>query len=140
MGPLEFMLIGFEGNQFRGEILPEINSLREKGIIRLIDALFVLKDSDGGIFSMELSDLPPEQAQRIGNLDPGEGAWFSQDDITKVAGDLDANSSVLMLLFEHAWATAVRDAILRANGRMLANERIPAAVVDEVEAELARAA
>ena len=132
MGPLEFLVIGFEGNQFSGEIMPELDALRHRGVIRVLDLLFVKRDDSGEITSFELSDLAPEEADKL-VIDDSTGEWFVQDDIDQVGESLNYQSSVAMVLLEHLWAVPLQEATLRANGRLIADGLVPRDVVEQVE-------
>jgi hypothetical protein len=134
MGPLEFVVISFEGNKFTGEIMPEIRALREQGTIRILDVLFLKKDAAGITQAIELTDLPEVEFQELGEIEYDEDGWFSVEDVSKVGESLPENSSVAMVLFEHAWASRLADTVRRAQGRLIYHERIPAGVAQEVEA------
>jgi hypothetical protein len=134
MGPLEFVVIGFDGNHFTGEIMPEIRALRETGTIRILDLLFLKKDAAGTTQAIELTDLPEVEFQELGEIEYDEDGWFSVEDVSKVGESLPENSSVAMLLFEHAWASRLADTVRRAQGRLIYDERIPVSIVEEVEA------
>ncbi len=133
MGPLEFVVIGFEGNRFTGEIIPELRSLRERDLIRVLDLVFVSRDDSGDITTMELSDLPEDAEANLTVLDRDPGDWFAQDDIDQVAESLENDSSVAMVLFEHTWAVPLDRAVHRANGKLLAEGIVPRDVVAGVE-------
>src|SRR5437763_16968957 len=68
LGPLEYLVVGFEGNRFTGQILSELRAAREKGIIRVVDLFVLKKDENGNVTSMELSDLSGEEAEQFGSL------------------------------------------------------------------------
>lgn len=136
LGPLQFMIIGFDGNRFTGEILPELNELRSRKLIRLLDLVFIRRDGQDEITSLELSDLPEEDMQHFA-LEDGEGAaWFAQDDLEQIGATLPEHSSVAMLLVEHLWAEPLQAATRKANGRVIAEGMVPREVVAEVEALL----
>jgi uncharacterized membrane protein len=61
IGSLEYVVIGFEDDQFTNEILPELNAIQEKGLIRVVDLLFVMKDTDGTMTVREVSELGDEE-------------------------------------------------------------------------------
>jgi len=98
LGPLEYVLIGFEGNRFTGQILPELVAARDKGIIRVIDLLLILKDEQGNTAVMELSDLNSEETERLGPIAGDLLEVLEQDDVEAVAGYLPNNSSAALLL------------------------------------------
>jgi hypothetical protein len=130
IGPLEALIVEFPGNKFTGEIAPALRAIVDKGIIRVIDLVFITKDAEGTITTLELSDLDLETAAIFEPIAADIAGLLSLEDITYVAGKMAANSSVGMLVFEHTWATELRDAIVNAHGRLIAQERIPHAVVE----------
>lgn len=136
-GPIELLVVRFPGNQFRGEIIPAMEELVENGTVRIIDLLFVQKDANGDLTIIELSELPNEDLEAFDPLVDDVGGMISEDDALIFAGSLEPNSSAGMLLFENVWATRFSKAVRNANGEVLLNERIPRAVIDELEAALA---
>jgi hypothetical protein len=133
MGPLEFLVIGFEGNRFNGEIMPELEALRRRQLIRVLDLVFVHKDDNGTVSSFELSDLPADEAARLTVLEDGAKDWFALDDIEQIAASLSNETAVALLLIEHRWALPLDTAIQRANGTLLAEGLVPRDLVAEVE-------
>lgn len=129
MGPVEYLIIGFPGNKFKGEIVPEITELINNGIIRIIDLVFIKKDENGNIKTIEMSELDDEEGLAFDYIEHEINDLLNKEDITLAAQKLEPNTSALMLVFENAWATRLRDAIVNANGKLLENARIPAAVV-----------
>jgi hypothetical protein len=132
-GPAELIVIKFPGNQFRGEILPALADLVETRTIRLIDMLVVIKDTDGSVTYLEGKEAFPD-GPFVGTI--GDADLLGADDVDQIAAELEPNSSAGMLLFEHLWAATFTQAIRDAGGQLIMNERIPAAVVEEVERAL----
>ena len=130
MRPVEYLVIEFPGNQFKGEIVPALAELTENGTIRILDLLFIKKDEEGNVLSFELSALAPEEAAPFEDLDGDISDLLNDEDILMAADMLDPNSSAALLVFENVWATRLRDAIMNANGRLVDNGRIPAAIVE----------
>jgi hypothetical protein len=124
------MVIEFPGNQFKGEIIPALREVVDAGVIRIIDLVFVRKDDRGSVSVMELKDLQKDAADAFAPLARDASTLFAEDDLEKVSEIMESNSSVALLLFEHVWATRFRDAVLNANGRVIAGERIPKERVD----------
>ncbi len=137
MGPVEFVVIRFDGNKFRGEILPELEAIRSKGIVRLIDLLFVMKDRDGKVAVREISDLTGGEGHKFGSLASDLVPMLSQDDVETVARDMPNNSSQALILFEHTWATRLKQAVLNAGGEVVSQGRVPPEVVEQVQQEVA---
>ena len=130
MGPVEYLVVEFPGNKFKGEIVPALKELTDNGTIRVIDLVFVRRDEDGSATWIELSDLPIEDAAPFDDLDGEFGGLLNEEDILIMADLVQPNNSAAVLVFENVWATRLRDAIVGAGGRLVDNARIPAAVVD----------
>jgi len=130
--------IGFPGNEFNGEILPELERLVEANTISIIDGLFLQKGEDGEVKFFELEDVGADEgvARLAALLDQVEGL-ISDEDVTELAAGLAPNSSAAILVFEHTWAKPLRDAIIGSGGVLAANFRVPGMVVDELLDELA---
>ena len=130
MGPVEYLVVEFPGNQFKGEIVPALVDLTTNGIIRIIDLIFIRKDEEGTVSWQELSDLPGGEAAAFDDLDGEVIDLLNEEDIVKTAEALNPNSSAALLVYEHVWATRMRDAVVNAVGRRVDNGRIPADVGD----------
>jgi hypothetical protein len=134
LGPVELLVVKFPGNRFRGEIVPALSELVESGTINIIDFLFVKKDATGVVTAVELNDVEPDTYALLDPLVGEVEGLLAEDDVQRFASMLEPDSSVGMMLFENVWATRFRDAVVRADGELVLNERIPKAVVDELVA------
>ncbi len=139
LGPLEYLVVGFEGNRFTGQILAELRAAQEKGIIRVVDLLLLTKDESGNFATVDLSDLSGEEAEQVGPIAGNMLQVLEPDDIEAAASNIPNNSSAGLLLFEHTWALGLKQAILNAGGIPLAGGLVAPAVVQQLEAELAQA-
>ena len=146
IGPVQLLVIGFEHPDFEGEIIAELEKLRESDTVRVIDALAVYKDADGELEAMHLSNLSRDEAIEFGSkvaaliglgfageegLEAGaemgaemaaEGGveFFSEEEEWDVIAEIPNDSAAALLLLEHHWAIPLRDAIARAGGFRLA--------------------
>ena len=130
MGPVEYIIVEFPGNQFKGEIVPALRELTSNGTIRIIDLIFIKKDAAGNVQSYELSTLGAEEAAPFDDVDGEIDNLLNDDDIQMAATKLDNNSSAALMVYEHAWVTRLRDAVRNANGRVIENEYIPREIVE----------
>ncbi|MER7733899.1 DUF6325 family protein [Streptomyces erythrochromogenes] len=130
IGPVEYVVIAFPGNRFRGEIAPELKALVASGTVRILDLTFIKKDEDGSVSFVELDALDPSEASVFDDIEGEVGGLFSEEDLALIAEDLVPNSSAAMLVWEDTWAAGITGAIRRAGGELVAHERIPAAVVE----------
>ena len=130
IGPIEYMIVAFPGNRFKGEIVPALQELVNAGTIRIIDLAFVMKDADGAVVTAEMADLDPDVFKAFDALSSKTLGLLNEEDLAAAGEELDPNSSAALLVWEDVWATKVRDAIRNAGGELLDLERIPGVVVD----------
>ena len=141
IGPVQLIVLGFEHPEFHGEIIAELERLRESDTVRVIDALAVHKDAGGEIEVAHLSNLSKDEAIELGSMvgalvglgiegeegtDAGAAAGaeaaadgiraFSDEDAWDVIEEIPNDSAAALLLIEHHWAVPLRDAIVRAGG------------------------
>ena len=129
IGPVDFAVIAFPGNQFRGEIAPAISELVDAGTIRVIDIAFVGKGSGGDAVAMELTELDPEVQAALESAGVEVGGLFNEDDLMDIAADLEPNNSAAVLVWENVWARKVTPAMRDAGGELVTFERLPHEVV-----------
>jgi uncharacterized membrane protein len=140
LAPVDYMIVAFPGNQFKGEIAPALADLVEKGTIRIIDLAFVAKDADGNIGAFELTDIDPEVRRGFENMGVEVNGLFNEDDLQAAGEELEPNSSAALLVWENLWAKDVAQAIRDAGGELLDFERLPHEVVQAArDAALANA-
>jgi uncharacterized membrane protein len=141
IGPVQLVVLGFVEPDFRGEVISELEKLRENDAVRVIDAVGVYKHADGEIEIKHLSTLTPDQAVEFGatvgalvglGVAGEEGAMegaelgaemaadgmdvFEGADQWDVIEDIPPNTAAALILLEHHWAVGVRDAVVRAGG------------------------
>lgn len=136
MGPVEYLVVEFPGNQFSGEIVPALIDLVESDTIHIIDLLFIKKDEEGNVSSFELTTLPEDEAAPFEDLEGDVYDLLSEEDILIEAELLAPGSSGAILLFENVWAERFATAVRNANGRVVDNARIPMEIVDAAMAAL----
>ena len=148
IGPVQLIVLGFEHPEFHGEIIEELERLRESDTVRVIDALAVHKDADGEIEVAHLSNLTKDEAIELGTkigaliglgiegeegMEAGAEAGaeaaaegngvhvFSDEEAWDVLEDIPNDSAAALILLEHHWAVPLRDAIARAGGFRLSD-------------------
>ncbi len=136
LGPLEYLVVGFEGDRFTGQILAELRAAREKGIIRIVDLVVLKKDDQGNVLALELSDLDKEEAAQLGPLAGDLLGLFAQEDIEQAAASIPNKSAAGLLLIEQTWAIGLRDAIKNAGGIPVAGGLVSPETLQELEEEL----
>jgi hypothetical protein len=136
LGPVQYLVIGFDGNNFRGEIFDELTAVIDKGLIEVIDLLFVMKSEDGSITIVEMEDIG-DSATAISKLVNEVLDLVSEADMLEIAQALDPNTAAAILVFEHKWAKGFADAVVRAGGFLADSGFVPREIVENAEAFLA---
>ena len=128
----------FPGNQFSGEIIPELERLVDNDTISIIDGILVRKDADGEITFIEFEEMGgnPDADRTRQRHEPARLAHLRRGCHGTRRG-LEPNSSEAILVFEHTWAKPLRDAIINSGGVLANDFRVPGLVVEELLAELA---
>jgi uncharacterized membrane protein len=161
-GPMQVLVIGFEGAELTGEIAPELRRLREHDVVRLIDLLFVSKDEDGRVTTIETTDLSADESEELGAVvgalmgygaageegavagaaaGAAEGDRIAhplRDDVWYVADTIPPGKSAAVALLEHRWAIGLRDAVQRAQGQALAEAWLHPADLVAIGEQLAK--
>jgi hypothetical protein len=140
LGPLEYVVIGFEGGRFDGSIAREIGKVVDAGIIRLVDVVFIGRDEAGDAVVVELDAKDDPRFAEFAPLLAGRMGLFTEEDLAELADSLPLNTSGLALLFEHRWAEDIKDAMAAAGGFLVGRTVVPPEVLAEVSAELEAAA
>jgi hypothetical protein len=138
-GPVDYLIVAFPGNEFRGEIAPALAQLVDAGTIRIIDLAFVGKNAEGEVVAFELTDLAPEIREGFEKAGAEVNGLFNEDDLMAAGEELEPNSSAALLVWENVWARDVAQKIRDAGGEVLDFERLPHEVVQAArEAVLAK--
>lgn len=136
MGPVDYMVVEFPGNRMTGEGFPLLVDLVDRGIIRILDLLFVRKDSDGSVAAVELTDLGDGVDLTV--FEGASSGLLGQDDIDEAGAALEPGNSAGILVYENLWAAPFARAMRRSGAQLVAGGRIPVqallASLDEVEA------
>jgi uncharacterized membrane protein len=139
LGPLEYMVIGCPGNQFANEIVPELNSIQEKGLIRVVDLLFVRKNADDTVTALEVHDLDDSEQAALGSIRESLMGLITPQDIVTLSSTLPVDTSATIVLLEHLWLNKLEEAVERANGVIHIGGMIPHPTLQQVEQELVAA-
>jgi uncharacterized protein DUF6325 len=123
MGPVDYMVVEFPGNRMTGEGFPLLVDLVDRGIIRILDLLFVRKDSDGSVAALELTDLGDEVDLTV--FEGASSGLLGQDDIDEAGAALEPGNSAGILVYENLWAAPFAQAMRRSGAQLVAGGRIP---------------
>jgi hypothetical protein len=135
--PLEYALIEFKGSKLTGKIVPELLDLADRGIVRYLDIVFIHKEKDGNVRTVELNDLDDKTYKMFVPMGEHVSSLFTEDDLQIAASKLPKNTAALLLLWENLWTAQLRKALLDANGRLVERAQIAPEVVKQFQQEVA---
>ena len=137
LGPVDYLVVEFPGSQFKGEILPELAGLVERGIVRVLDLVLISKDEAGEFEAFEFGDADTGVLGEVRELETELAELLSEEDVTAVAEMLEPGSTAGLLVYENLWAAPFASAVRRAGGQLVANGRIPVqALLGALEEEI----
>ncbi len=126
LGPVDIVVIGFPaGAPMTGEAVPMLMDLVDRGIIRVLDAMFVIKESDGTYSGFEATNL---DSRSVGDFTAFEGAssgLLGDEDVATAADGIEPGSAAVMLVYENRWAAPFVGAVRRNGGTLVDFQRIP---------------
>jgi Family of unknown function (DUF6325) len=125
MGPVDYVVVEFPGNRMTGEGLPLLVDLVDRGIIRILDLLFVTKEQDGSLTAVELSDAAGDGAPELAVFQGAASGLLGEDDLAEAASVIEPGNSAGVLIYENAWAAPFAAALRRGGAQMVASGRIP---------------
>ncbi|MDF3146241.1 MULTISPECIES: DUF6325 family protein [unclassified Streptomyces] len=138
VGPIDYLVVEFPGNRMTGEGFPLLVDLVDRGLIRIMDLVFVRKDEDGSVTGMEIADLTGDGSLDLAVFEGASSGLLDQDDIDEAGTALEPGSSAGILIYENLWAAPFAAALRRGGARMVASGRIPVpdlvAALDATEA------
>jgi Family of unknown function (DUF6325) len=137
IGPVEYLILGFPGNMFTGQIVPELAKLIDGGLVRIIDLTFITKDADGNVEVVEFDAV--EELAAFAGLDAEVGGILTDEDVAYAALSLEPNTSAALLVWEDTWAAPFAAAVRNANGVILEGARIPRETIEQVVGALSDA-
>lgn len=137
MGPIDYLVVEWPGRQPNGEVAPVLVDLVDRGLIRILDLLFVNKDEEGNVAALNIADLGGEVAE-LAVFEGASSGLLGDEDVAEAGGVLEPGTSAALLVFENSWAAPFVGAVRRSGGELVASGRIPAedvlAALDAAEA------
>lgn len=138
MGPIDYVVVEFPGSRMTGEAFPMLVDLVERGVIRIIDLLFVKKEMDGSMVGLTIADLDKDGRLDLAVFEGASSGILGPAEIEEAGNTLAPGSSAGILVYENLWAAPFANAVRRSGGELVASGRIPAtdiiAALEAVEA------
>jgi hypothetical protein len=134
-GTIDWFLVEFKGKELNGELVPPLLDLVDRRLIRVLDALILLKDPDGAVQTLTTNDLDPAQVGNLGALAGASSGLIDDEDAAAAASALEPDTAGLLLVYENLWSLPFATAARRAGGQLVASGRIPVqAIVARLDA------
>jgi len=124
-GPIDYLVVEFPGNRMTGEAFPLLVDLVDRGLIRILDLVFVRKDLDGSVVGLELADLNGDGQLDLSVFDGASSGLLGEDDIQEAGEAVQPGSSAGILIYENVWAAPFAAAVRGSGGQLVASGRIP---------------
>jgi hypothetical protein len=125
MGPVDYLVVEFPGNRMTGEGWPLLVDLVDRGVIRILDLVFVRKDADGSVRGLAIADLDGDGTLDLALFEGASSGLLGEDDVAEAGSALEPNSSAAVLVYENRWAAPLAMALRRGGAQMVASGRIP---------------
>lgn len=138
LGPVDWIVVEFPSTKLTGEIAPILADYVDRGLIRILDLLFLMKDADGSFEAFESTDLEDSEIGQLRAFETGIAMLLSEQDVEDLAETIEPGSSAAVLVWENLWAAPFGAAVRHAGGQLAASGRIPIqAVLAAMEADAA---
>ena len=124
MGPIDYLLVEWPGRQPTGEVAPHLIDLVERGLIRIIDLVFITKGEDGSVLEIDIADLGGE-VEAFAVFEGASSGVLSGEDIEEAGGTLEPGTAAALLVYENRWAAPFAIAVRESGGQLVASGRIP---------------
>lgn len=129
MGPIDYIVVEFPGNRMTGEGLPLLVDLVDRGVIRILDLMFVRKEEDGSVVGLEIADLTGDGALDLAVFEGASSGLLGEDDLEEAGSALEPGNSAGILVYENLWAAPFATALRRGGAQLVASGRIPVPAV-----------
>lgn len=125
MGPIDYIVVEFPGNKYTGEAFPLLVDLVDRGIVRLLDLVFIRREEDGTVRMLEIADFDQDGTLDLAVFEGVRSGLLDEDDVGEAAMAIEPGSSAGILLYENSWAGPFAAALRRGGGQLVASGRIP---------------
>jgi hypothetical protein len=125
MGPIDYIVVEFPGSKMTGEGFPILLDLVDRGIVRILDLVFVTKNLDGSVQGIAIADLDGDGELDLAAFEGASSGLLGEDDIEEAGTVLEPGSSAGILVYENVWAGPFAAAVRRGGGQLVASGRIP---------------
>jgi hypothetical protein len=137
VGPIDYLVVEFPGSKLTGKAFPLLVDLVDRGLIRILDLLFVKRELDGRIVGLQVADLDHDGVLDFAIFEGARSGILGQDDLDEAAEVIQPGNSAGILIYENLWAAPFAAALLESGAQLVASGRIPVpdviAALDETD-------
>jgi Family of unknown function (DUF6325) len=143
LGPVDFIVVEFPADRanFSGEMAAELSALVERGVVRVLDLMFLRKDVDGSVEGFESHEFGDDELGELRALEGELAMLLAEEDVEAIGAALEPGSIAAVLIWENVWAAPFGSSVRRSGGQLVASGRIPiqalAAAIEADEATVA---
>jgi hypothetical protein len=128
-GPIDYLVVEFPGNRMTGEAFPLLLDLVDRGLIRIIDFVFVRRETDGSVTGLAIADVDHDGRLDLAVFEGASSGLLDDEDLTEAGTAIEPGSSAAVLVYENVWAAPFASAVRRGGGQLVASGRIPVQAV-----------
>jgi len=125
MGPIDYLVVEFDGTQMTGEGIPILLDLVDRGIIRILDIAFMIKDADGMVRKLTMADIAGEARQDFAVFEGASSGLLGDDDLREAGNAVEPGNAAGVLVYENVWAAPFAIALRRGGAQLVASGRLP---------------
>jgi Family of unknown function (DUF6325) len=125
LGPISYLIVEFPGNKMTGEGFEKLLELVDSGIIRILDLMFVTRDTDGSMRAIDLQDIDRDGKFDLAMFAGASSGLLSESDLSEAASVIEPGSAAGVLIFENRWATPFVQALRRGKAELVSAGYIP---------------
>jgi len=134
-GPIDYIIVGFEGNKFDGSVLQALTDAIDKNVIALVSLAVISKDADGNVTTLDVANMGDEYMVEFAQKYNVGSADVDQSDVDEMADLLENNTAAGLLVLEQLWAKPLKQALINAGGVLVAEGRIHPDAANELNEE-----
>jgi len=120
MGPIDYLMVEWSGWEPNGELAPHLIDLVDRGLIRILDLVFLAKDADGNVRGLEIGEL-----SGLDDLDGAASGLIDAEDLAEAGAVMEPGTAAALLVYENSWAAPFATAVRRTGGQLVSSGRIP---------------
>jgi hypothetical protein len=125
VGPIDYLVVEFPGSKMTGEGFPLLVDMVDRGVIRILDLVFIRKEMDGSIVGLTIADLDQDGRLDLAVFEGARSDLLGPDDLDEAGSVLAPGNSAALLVYENRWAAPFAAALRRGGAQLIASGRIP---------------